>query len=639
MADLQRTLRDLLDRYPYLQKPEHTLYPAVQEVKQLVAAGSEDAPDKLAHIEADMQVELKTLAAAFKRFCKPGTDSMSKDDVKFMSEYLGFPSTDKDIQDTIKAMDSDRSGTIRFDEFQSYVGFMGGSFKLYEVRRKQISLDGSLEGSPEQVRTALNQAGIDDEAQAFWRLVVPPSEFSEAAKLVSCQQRAIRHIRRLAKANHERALPQLQQKVKSLGYTDNDLWMTLAYIRELAPIIVHIDMDKMLQWIEKDTHYRNQFETKSSGGLLKPDVRKKWERDLFGDCYSGAQGFDCCKYGVLNAMNDYRGVVKCKQYGDSYLVLKDARLRTTYTPEDSANLKAERLAVLDFYAHVLAEFSETELTETLKVANSKEHALLGDSSRVGNMKYKECQIHGEVCFNRHVERIVVADRHRGTDKESRIKAAAAKHGWTLSWMGQERDRMGREEIHRIGPEAWAERLSRLQETQGEVQVAKGCCKVGCGRPVAPGVTRSGKPFTTCCKGCVLGFGHDLSCGKIDASKLGPGLCKLGCGRKVAAGRDAKGRKLDTCCRGCALGMPHDARCGKDVDDTPSGAGSPAGMFCPKTTSSSSLLSRSTTSGLCKQGCGRSVAPGTTRSGKPFDTCCRNCATGEGHSAECDARCG
>ena len=29
-----------------------------------------------------------------------------------------------------------------------------------------------------------------------------------------------------------------------------------------------------------------------------------------------------------------------KQYGDSFLVLKDARLRCTFSPEDSANLKA-----------------------------------------------------------------------------------------------------------------------------------------------------------------------------------------------------------------------------------------------------------------------------------------------------------
>ena len=58
---------------------------------------------------------------------------------------------------------------------------------------------------------------------------------------------------------------------------------------------------------------------------------------------------------VRRAERDERpeGVVKCKQYGDSYLVLKDCRLRCTFSPEDSANLKADRLAVLDFYGHVL----------------------------------------------------------------------------------------------------------------------------------------------------------------------------------------------------------------------------------------------------------------------------------------------
>ena len=32
--------------------------------------------------------------------------------------------------------------------------------------------------------------------------------------------------------------------MRKLGYTDTDLWMVLAWIRELAPIIVHINLDK-----------------------------------------------------------------------------------------------------------------------------------------------------------------------------------------------------------------------------------------------------------------------------------------------------------------------------------------------------------------------------------------------------------
>lgn len=32
--------------------------------------------------------------------------------------------------------------------------------------------------------------------------------------------------------------------MKKLGYTETDLWMVLSWIRELAPIIVHINLDK-----------------------------------------------------------------------------------------------------------------------------------------------------------------------------------------------------------------------------------------------------------------------------------------------------------------------------------------------------------------------------------------------------------
>ena len=89
--------------------------------------------------------------------------------------------------------------------------------------------------------------------------------------------------------------------MQNLGHTDTELWMVLAWIRELAPLIVHINLDKALslaknrssnledslgtaahwqvgQFFMKDTHYRNQFETKTSGGLLKTSAREKWER-------------------------------------------------------------------------------------------------------------------------------------------------------------------------------------------------------------------------------------------------------------------------------------------------------------------------------------------------------------------------
>lgn len=86
------------------------------------------------------------------------------------------------------------------------------------------------------------------------------------------------------------------------------------------------------------------------------------------------------------------------------------------------------------------------------------------------------------------------------------------------------------------------------------------CKIGCGRRVAPGTTKSGKAFDTCCRGCATGKVHYKTCGHIDPAKVGEGLCNQGCGRPAAEGRDKYDMKFTTCCRGCANGGAHDEYC-------------------------------------------------------------------------------
>jgi len=627
----QEKLDKVLNARPWLKDENHQLNTLVQLVQDTLAAGTRDPDpeDLLQRLDAQAQAEDKTLEAAFSRFDHSKKGQLSRKDVEHMSKYLGFPHAKADIDKLMDAIDKDKSGKVKKNEFFDYVRKMGGTEKLFEERRRRITEAGGFsEGDPEEAKLAIKEAGIDEEAQAYWRLVVSPTEFQEAGKLTSCQKKAVALIRKLAKTNHERDLPKVQKRITGLRddrgqpFKEEHLWMTLAWIRELAPVIVHVNMDKMLQFMEKDSHYRNQFETASSGGLLKPAVREKWERDLFGGAYDKATGFERPKYGVLNVMNDYRGVVKCKQYGDSYVILKDARLRCTFSPEDSANLKSERLAVLDFYAHVLNEYSDDELRETLKVANSAEAAVLGDSDRVGNMKYKEAQIHGEVCFAKHVDRLVVNEKHKiHKEMGERIERMCKKHGWNWGWRDAERKRMKEQSCAAMEPKTFEERLKLLQES--DVVVEEGFCKVGCGRRVQPGVTRANRPFDTCCKGCVMGFGHDLLCGKVDPSKVGPGLCKHGCGRKVAPGRDPAGRPLDTCCKACAEGARrgevgvHDETCGQAVSSfAPSDRGAQERPVCRT------------------PGCSRLVAPGKQASGRPWANCCRGCATGGEHSATC-----
>jgi len=86
----------------------------------------------------------------------------------------------------------------------------------------------------------------------------------------------------------------------------------------------------------------------------------------------------------------------------SYLLLRDIRLRTTFSATDSAGLKSERLATVDYFAHVLNMFKDAELKKVLAVGTQREQGI--DSEVLSS--YKEAQIHGEIRLADHVELVM-----------------------------------------------------------------------------------------------------------------------------------------------------------------------------------------------------------------------------------------
>jgi hypothetical protein len=48
-----------------------------------------------------------------------------------------------------------------------------------------------------------------------------------------------------------------------------------------SPQIVHVNLARFGAKLAADSHYRNQFETHTSGGTLDSSARAKWEDDLF----------------------------------------------------------------------------------------------------------------------------------------------------------------------------------------------------------------------------------------------------------------------------------------------------------------------------------------------------------------------
>ncbi len=228
-------------------------------------------------------------------------------------------------------------------------------------------------------------------------------ELDEVRNLTTRQLSALSQVRAQARACHDAALPGLIRRATRIGFVADDVFETLAWIRERAAIIIHFDILAFGKMLAEDSHYRNQFETNVSRGVYCHKTRRRWEHCLFGGAYDTARPFERCKYGVLNVSNDPQGVSKCsQQYGSSFLVLRGVRLRTTFSINDGAAKEIKNLGTPDFFAHVLEKYSDTELRTTLEVGTKK--AVCIDSHVM--TRYTEAQIHGEIRLEDHIELIM-----------------------------------------------------------------------------------------------------------------------------------------------------------------------------------------------------------------------------------------
>ena len=83
----------------------------------------------------------------------------------------------------------------------------------------------------------------------------------------------------------------LLTRVKGLGYGASDLENLHHYIVNYAPIIIHMHANNHMQFFVKDTHYRNQFETRKSSGSLSSSARTQWEDRMFDRRHHSASPF------------------------------------------------------------------------------------------------------------------------------------------------------------------------------------------------------------------------------------------------------------------------------------------------------------------------------------------------------------
>eukprot|EP00927_Polykrikos_kofoidii_P083680 TRINITY_DN8628_c0_g1_i5.p1 TRINITY_DN8628_c0_g1~~TRINITY_DN8628_c0_g1_i5.p1 ORF type:complete len:847 (+),score=155.43 TRINITY_DN8628_c0_g1_i5:85-2625(+) len=239
---------------------------------------------------------------------------------------------------------------------------------------------------------------------AEWK-EAPPEELREIHKLKRSQLRALHHARIISRRLHLEALPRLNLRAQMHGFLEEDVTQALNWIRDSAPIVVHLDLQEVGTFLIADSVYRNQIETKSSSGQYDPAARIDWENSLFDGAYSKARAVERCKSGALNVTNDPMGVMACRSYGYSCFVLRGVRLRTTFCASDFSGATMENLATVDNYAHILLRLSDEDLRLQLSTIKSiVQGSVQGKASDL--FVYTEAQIHGEIRLADHVELIM-----------------------------------------------------------------------------------------------------------------------------------------------------------------------------------------------------------------------------------------
>lgn len=247
--------------------------------------------------------------------------------------------------------------------------------------------------------------------------------------LTSHQKNALEYSEIKANEHSIRDYLQLITRFKNKGYDEGDLELIVNYIQNIAPIIIHLKLDTILECLCNDIYYRNQFQTSTSNGALSYQSRIAWEKKLFNDAYNNDDGFYRVKYGPLNITNDPNGVKAAMPYGDSYLLLKnDIKNRTTLTYGDSSGLC--EIATFNNLFHILNKINDDLLDKIIRLSRGDDCSF---ESNYGF--YFECQYHGELLLERDLEAIVINKRHKN-DKQFNelLEKFSNRHKCCVVWM-------------------------------------------------------------------------------------------------------------------------------------------------------------------------------------------------------------
>lgn len=223
------------------------------------------------------------------------------------------------------------------------------------------------------------------------------------------QKSAIKYVKKKSKIYSRQVKELLLGKLIDIDHI-NDFDILVNFVHS-CDCIIHFRID-LLDKMIKDTKYRNQFETGTSGGALSRDARTDWEDNLFGGIYHNAADPERVKYGVLNINNDRHGVKTALAYGDCYFVLHDhVKDRISFVYGDSS-AKQIHICTMRHMYHALYYLDNEHLKTMIATAKS------GVQGYGMQYSYMEIQIHGDVRLKEDIKKIYIPVKYEATNKDT-----------------------------------------------------------------------------------------------------------------------------------------------------------------------------------------------------------------------------
>ena len=96
-------------------------------------------------------------------------------------------------------------------------------------------------------------------------------EEQQPVQLTLAQNQALMHVRAAARAASAGAMPRMESRLERLGLPGREtLERTLRYVRDSAPLLIHIRVPQTLELLLKDTQYRRGLSDAARAGGLPP---------------------------------------------------------------------------------------------------------------------------------------------------------------------------------------------------------------------------------------------------------------------------------------------------------------------------------------------------------------------------------